>query len=175
MTVDCSAGLQSRTTRRDSSQVCSVVAGASIRQHDGNFVAIGKGSGKRFYPCCSCRESEILRIEVGRRRLTTGCRTLVRRNGRVALNQRYARDRDAQFFRDQLGLRDKHALPEVALSRVSRDSAVCANRQPGIQLLRIDVSRMGIELSLGPERQYGQRGGAETHHQRAAAFQKITP
>src|ERR1700734_350966 len=78
------------------------------------------------------RESETLRIKVGRSRLTSGCCSLVRADSCIALDQLYARDRYAQFFRDQLGLRGKHALSKIALSRVSSNRPVRADRQPGI-------------------------------------------
>ena len=68
--------------------------------------------------------------------------------GCVALNQFYAGDRDAQLLRDQLGLSGKDALPEVALSGVRGDGAVGADGQPGIELLRIDVRGMRVELPL---------------------------
>jgi hypothetical protein len=84
------------------------------------------------FPGSRCRESEILGIEVGWSRLTSGGRALVWGDGCIALNQLYARDRHAQFFRDQLSLCGKYALSEIALSRVSRDCTVRTDREPGV-------------------------------------------
>src|SRR5580704_2303056 len=78
---------------------------------------------ERFARRC-CRLTEILRIEVGRRRLTSRSGALVRRNRGVALNQLYASKCHAQFFCDELGLRSEHTLSKITLSRVSLHGSV---------------------------------------------------
>src|SRR5580704_19657708 len=78
---------------------------------------------ERFARRCR-RLTEILRIEVGRRRLTSRRGALVRRNRGVALNQLYASKCHAQFFCDELGLRSEHTLSKITLSRVSLHGSV---------------------------------------------------
>src|SRR5580704_12827974 len=84
---------------------------------------------ERFARGC-CRLTEILRIEVGRRRLTSRSSALVRRNRSVALNQLYASEWHAQFFCDELGLCSEHTLSKVALSRVSLHGSVGRHCDP---------------------------------------------
>ncbi len=116
---------------------------------------------------------EVGLVEVGRRRLAAGGRSLIGRDRGVALNQRDARERNGQLLGDQLHLHREDALPQLALAGVGGDAAVGADGEPRVEL-------PGDALVLGRERPLRERelvgaGGeaAEADDQRAAALQEV--
>ena len=118
---------------------------------------------------------QIVRVEVRGRGLASRCRSLVRRHGRIALNQLDPAERHAQFFRNQLRLHREHALSKIALSRIRGDRPVGRHGYPGIKLFGINMGRMRIERALRQSERRGQLRRAETHNQRARSPQKREP
>ena len=75
-------------------------------------------------------------IEVNGAGLTAGGDALIRRQRRIAIDQRNAIERHGQFFGYQLRLGRGHALAELCFAAVGCDFAVGGNGDPGIHLSR---------------------------------------
>ena len=125
-------------------------------------------------PCCSSASRAVapacarLRlVEVRRRRLAARRRALIGRRRGVALDQRDAIERHRELLGDQLRLRGVDALTELALAGVGGDAAVGGDRDPRIELPRIDVRRLSVERPLRRRRSRSRRRRAEADDERA--------
>jgi hypothetical protein len=64
-----------------------------------------------------------------------------------------------------------HALSELAFARVGGDVSVGGNRDPGVELARIDLLNPGVEGSLGKYPRLEGRS-AEADHERSRRGEK---
>src|SRR5712692_6236912 len=87
-------------------------------------------------------------------------------------------ERDRELLGNQLRLRREDPLPELALAGVGSHSAVGGDRDPRIDLRRIDVRGAGAELTLGEHAALkGPRYlcGGKRDDERAGGLQKTAP
>src|SRR5262249_29084084 len=100
---------------------------------------------------------------------------LIGRDGGVALDQTNACERDRQLLGDELRLHGEDTQAQLALAGVRRDGAVGRDRDPRVELRRIDVRHARAELPLRESGSLDDRRAAEADDQRARRLQKITP
>ena len=74
-------------------------------------------------------------VEICGMGLRSGGRTLIRRECRVALDERYAIEPYTELFGDQLCLSSVEPVPQFTLAGVGGHAAVRANGDPRIQLI----------------------------------------
>ena len=92
-------------------------------------------------------------IEIRGVRLAAGSHALIRREGRIAVDELHAIKRHAQLLGDQLRLRRRDALAELFLAAIGGDAAIGRDRDPGIHLIgRRRSGRAAFEHPLSAER-----------------------
>ena len=147
----------------------------AVSSDGGMLPRLLRRAGVRISRAVAAGEGEVGLIEIRRMRLRSGRCALIRRERGVALNQRHAIERDAEFFGDQLRLRGVQAVAQFALAGVRRYLAVGSDGDPGIEL----IARSAVDALRGSRcRRQSESGNqtccSETHDEGGRTFHELT-
>ena len=102
------------------------------------------------------------------------CRSLIRRQRRVALNERHPVHGNVQLLGGHLTNRNPQPGAEVHLARIDRNRAIGVHGEEGIDLLRVDgLAKIGIRRSGLSGAARSERAERKADDERVCALEEI--